>query len=82
MTGWGTVADSTGRHRLVLAAIVLAMAATFMLFLIPVASLTLRFVSALGIFCLYSFFNSGILPLTDFQALRMLERHGTFSKDL
>lgn len=82
MTLWGTTSDALGRHRLLLAVAASAMAGVFMLFLIHIDNHMALFVYSALLFSVYSFFSSGILPLTDYQAIKLLERQSTFSKDL
>lgn len=82
MTLWGTFADATGRHRLVLAASAVGMAGAFMLFLVRWTSSTANFGSAIAVASLYSFFQSGMQPLTDYQALKLLGQRSEFNKDL
>lgn len=82
MAPWGKVADATGRHRLVLAFSTFGMAASFMLFLIRFDSPVATFWSAALILALYSFFSCALQPLTDYHALKMLERQPGLSRDL
>lgn len=82
MTLWGTLADALGRHRLALALASLAMAGSFMLFIVPMPTHTVTFYWSAFVIALYSFFAACILPLTDYQALQMLAESGLMSKDL
>jgi predicted MFS family arabinose efflux permease len=84
MTMWGTLADALGRHRMVLVVLCLALAGSFELFLFvtQVNNMTVRFYLSAVVLGLYSFFSSGMLPITDFLTLRKLSNRPGFSRDL
>ncbi|PJF19740.1 hypothetical protein PSACC_00393 [Paramicrosporidium saccamoebae] len=84
MTMWSTLADALGRHRTVLIVLCLALAGSFELFLfvIRVNNMTARFYLSAAVLGVYSFFASGMLPLTDFLTLRKLSNRPGFSRDL
>lgn len=84
MTLWGTLADALGRHRFVLGFLCFALAASFGLtyFVVMIPSATTRLVMSSLVLCLYSFFASGIIPLTDHITLRLLSNRPGFSKDM
>jgi oligosaccharide:H+ symporter len=84
MTLWGMLADALGRHKMVLVFLCLALAGAFELFLfvVQVQNMTVRFYLSAVVLGMYSFFASGMLPLTDFLTLRKLSNMPDFSKDL
>lgn len=74
MTAWSRLADHLARHRLVLVSVALAMGGSFQLLLIQFPDRpTLQYWWSVGILCLFGSFFGGIMPLTDFQVLRMLK---------
>lgn len=75
MAFWGTVADRLKRHRLILAVSAIGMAGSFMLYLIKFSSRFYIWILFVG--ALYGFFQSGIQPLTDYQALKLLSHYST-----
>lgn len=75
MTLWGSVADYTGNHKLVLGSLSIASGLVFLTFSIlkRVDNIVL---TILGL-ALYSLCVNGLQPLTDFEALKILgEHHG------
>lgn len=76
----GVIADRTGRHRTILMLLCALAAASLELLLInmPTASLKLGYIVA--VFAAYGAFLGGILPLTDYQTLKLLrEKFGASS---
>jgi MFS family permease len=73
MTFWSSLADYTSRHKLVLMTTSLSLGISFQLLLIPINNPTGEKMFYFFCFLLYGFIYGGILPLTDYQALKMIE---------
>ena len=73
MTLWNTFADYLGRHKFILVLITLSAVGCFecLMFRFP-GSATTQLIYTLAILALYSFFTSGMMPLLDYEALKLL----------
>lgn len=83
MTIWGTLADSLGRHKLVLACLSLLTAGSFeLLYFRFEEGSTRQFAYVLSVLAMFSAFSSGLQPLLDTLVLRLLSSNPAFSKEL
>lgn len=79
MTIWNALADLTGRHKLGLVFITAASVTCFELFMfVKKGSLLITLCVISG----YSSLSSGMIPLLDYEGLRMLEEKPGFSKEM
>lgn len=81
MAPWGKLADVTGRHKLVVGFCSAGLAGSFLLFLFRWDSRAVTFAMSALILALYSFFSSGLMPLTDYHALKMLQERPDVTRD-
>lgn len=83
MTLWNTFADYLGRHKFILILITLSAVGSFecLMFRFPNSEAT-QLVFALAILALYSFFTSGMMPLLDYEALKLLSSRPGFTKEM
>lgn len=87
-TLWGSLADALGRHRSVLLLLCIGVTISFegALWVRSVEGDALRFYLSCLVLACYSFFASGLFPLTDYLVLKMLSRTaaepGSSNKDL
>lgn len=72
MTLWGSLADFTGRPRLILALVSVGVVASFSLFLLDIKGQSWEVGANFGILALYSCFSSSVPALADDQVLRLL----------
>ena len=84
MTLWNTLGDLTGRHKLILALLAVSSAATFDLFMFQssIPGAKGQFWYSAGVISCYAFFNSGMIPLLDYEGLKLLSSRPGFSKEL
>lgn len=75
-TLWGSIGDALGRHRLVLLVLCGGVVISFegALWVRLVEGESLRFYLSCAVLACYSFFASGLFPLTDYLVLKMLSR--------
>lgn len=80
-TLWGSIGDTLGRHRLVLLVLCGGVVISFegALWVRLVEGESLRFYLSCAVLACYSFFASGLFPLTDYLVLKMLSRSSTGS---
>ena len=83
MTLWNTFADYLGRHKIILILITLFAVGCFecLIFRFP-NSETMQLIFALVILAMYSFFTSGMVPLLDYEALKLLSSRPGFTKEM
>ena len=83
MTLWNTFADYLGRHKFILILITLSAVGSFecLMFRFPNSEGT-QLIFALAILALYSFFTSGMMPLLDYEALKLLSSRPGFTKEM
>lgn len=81
---WSSLADRLGRHRMIIIFLCLAMSASIQLapLVKGIEGDGNKFVASVLFMSLYSLFSCGILPITDFIVLRMIEDKQGFSRDL
>lgn len=81
---WSSLADRLGRHRMIIIFLCLAMSASIQLapLVKGIDQNGYKFVASVLFMSLYSLFSCGILPITDFIVLRMIEDKQGFSRDL
>ena len=83
MTLWNTFADYLGRHKIILILITLSAVGSFECLMIRFPhSESVQLIFALAILALYSFFTSGMTPLLDYEALKLLSSRPGFTKEM
>lgn len=81
---WSSLADRLGRHRMVIIFLCLAMSASIQLapMIKGIENEGKKYIASILFMSLYSLFSCGILPITDYIILKMIENNAGFSRDL